>query len=86
MGAGMSEYCSHCGKPHDVWMAAPKYYDLTGETKDSIRNLRRKGAWLEGVHYQYDPMGRMWVNYTEAMKWIGASQRESGSENTGRAA
>jgi len=69
-------------------MLAAEYRRRTGETPDSIRNLRRKGQWIEGEHYRYDALDRMWVNYTRVMAWVAGdgSLKESSSANTTRAA
>lgn len=79
-----SHFCPQCGSPADRWILAAEYKALTGETNDSIRNLRRQGEWIEQVHYRYDPRGRLWINYSEVMKWLEGekSPKASSSERT----
>lgn len=52
------------------WVRLKKYCELTGVTNNAIHQWRRKGVWLDGVQCKIGPDGNVWVNLTEADKWV----------------
>jgi hypothetical protein len=56
------------------WVRASKYYELSGETKDSVTYKRTSGKWVEGVHWRIAPDGMVWVNLVEVEKWVTGNQ------------
>jgi hypothetical protein len=46
-----------------------KWCTITGDTKDAVYSRKRDGKWAEGIHCIMRD-GRLWVNYSEAMKWL----------------
>lgn len=52
------------------WVKAKKYYELSGETLDSVKAKRRAGHFIEGVHYKLAPDGNIWINTEEVEKWV----------------
>ncbi|WP_212684807.1 excisionase [Undibacterium baiyunense] len=44
-----------------TWVKLEKYIELSGDTKESVRNRRKVGKWLDGVETKiYE--GHIWVN------------------------
>lgn len=47
-----------------------KAAELTGYTDRAIESKIDKGQWLEGVHYNKAPDGRVFIDLEEIEKWI----------------
>ncbi|WP_412494897.1 DNA-binding protein [Shewanella algae] len=41
-----------------------------GITAECARKYRERGFWLEGKHWQYDPVGRVVYNIKEIELWM----------------
>lgn len=52
------------------YMRIKTYAMRYGDTVQAIYARRKKGSWLEGVHYQKSPDGNLWVNLIEVKQWI----------------
>lgn len=65
--------------PRMPWVTLKKYCELTGETSKSVKWKRLGGrskdtihlpAWTDGIEYQYDPKGQLWINLEAVQSWI----------------
>lgn len=52
------------------WVLINKLSDATGYTDDAVRAKRKRGVWIEGVHWRKAPDGRLFFNLPEIQKWI----------------
>lgn len=46
-----------------------KWCRITGDTKGAVYSRKRDGKWAEGIHCVMKD-GRLWINYSEAIKWL----------------
>ena len=51
------------------WVKLNKYYELSGETRNTVYKKRRNGLWLEGREYRVADDGVMWVNLEAVNSW-----------------
>ena len=51
------------------WVLADTYCSYTGDTRDAVNARRRRGEWLEGIHYIIRKR-RMWINLDEVKQWL----------------
>ena len=51
------------------WVKLNKYYELSGETRNTVYKKRRNGLWLEGREYRIADDGVMWVNLEAVNSW-----------------
>ncbi|HJV53070.1 MAG TPA: hypothetical protein VJ652_16505 [Noviherbaspirillum sp.] len=52
------------------WIRAKQYCDITGEPMDTINGRILDAVWAAGVHYKRTGPRTLWINITEAQKWI----------------
>jgi hypothetical protein len=58
----------------------PERYGLS---RNAVRAYIKRGIWLEGREYQYDPLGMIWVIPKGVREWVLLrGKRQSGSEVT----
>jgi len=55
------------------WVLTNTYCNHTGDTRDAINARRRRGEWLEGIHYIVKKR-RVWINLDEVKQWLLKSQ------------
>lgn len=60
----------------DDWIRDEYYYFKTGESKDSVSNLIRKGYWIEKLHWKRDDARRLWIDYEAVKEWILIGSKE----------
>lgn len=61
------------------WVKAKKYYELSGETKDSVRHKRESGHFIDGIHTKIAEDGNLWVNLEAVEQWV-----ENGKKSVSR--
>lgn len=44
--------------------------NVFGITSECARKYRERGVWLEGKHWNYDPIGRVVYNVYEIEQWM----------------
>jgi hypothetical protein len=52
------------------WILAEKLAELTGYTVEAIRNKKKKGVWLEGIHWTKFPDGRIGYRAEAIERWM----------------
>jgi hypothetical protein len=52
------------------WIKAKKYYELSGETYDSVKSKRKAGHFIDGIHCKVANDGNLWINVDEVEKWV----------------
>ncbi len=52
------------------WVLINKLVDLVGYTANAIRAKIKKGVWIQGVHWQKAPDGRLLFNLEAIYRWI----------------
>jgi len=45
------------------WVKGSIYINMTGHTKDTLKQNRSKGVWAEGKHYKKAPDGVVYYNH-----------------------
>lgn len=61
--------------PNDFPYMPLKAYALQyGDSVKAVYARRKKGAWIQGIHYQKSPDGKLWVNLIEVKQWIEQSK------------
>ena len=51
------------------WVTIDKYSELSGCTKEAIRNRIKKRVWYHELQYK-KAKGRIYINIEEVEKWI----------------
>lgn len=52
------------------WKTLDKFSEESGMTKESIRALKKKGAWREKIHWTKAANGRIFINTVAVEQWI----------------
>ena len=52
------------------WILQKKYAELTGLSVIAMKFKRRRGQWIEGVHWRRGPDGNVWINTEEVDLWV----------------
>jgi hypothetical protein len=52
------------------WKTLEKFSDESGMTQESIRALKKKGVWIEKLHWVKAANGRIFINVGAVEKWI----------------
>ena len=56
-------------RPEVKWVKLQTYCDLTGDTPAAVRNRKKRGVWVDGIHCIVRSR-HLWINLTEAQKWV----------------
>lgn len=57
------------------WVTIEKYCSDTGETRSAVDNRRKRGIWLEGVHWSHPKGGAVMINTETVEEWIQQGSR-----------
>lgn len=52
------------------WVVIKVLAHQSGLTEDAIRAKKKKGVWVEGVHWRKAPDNRIWFNTEAIEKWV----------------
>jgi hypothetical protein len=52
------------------WVKLSKYCEQSGDTPDAVHAKRRKGWWLDGIHWRLAPDGNIWINLEAVNAWV----------------
>lgn len=55
--------------PQPEWVLASKYQDMTGVTRETVKQRKKSGVWLEGQQVAVVAR-RLYVNVKAADQWI----------------
>jgi len=55
--------------PQAEWVLASKYQDMTGVTRETVKQRKKSGVWLEGQQVAVVAR-RLYVNVKAADQWI----------------
>lgn len=56
------------------YMRLKAYAVQYGDSVQAVYARRKKGIWIQGIHYQKSPDGKLWVNLLEVKQWIEQSK------------
>ncbi|MYN05370.1 excisionase [Pseudoduganella sp. DS3] len=57
--------------PH--WALINKVIEITGYSDDAIRAKKKRGEWLEGIHWRKAPDNRVVFDLSAINRWMGGS-------------
>jgi hypothetical protein len=55
-----------------VWVLISKVTELTGYTDDAIRAKKKRGEWIEGMHWRKAPDNRIVFDMVLINRWMGS--------------
>lgn len=64
------------GHESDEWITLAQYCARTGDKPGAVHKRRSRQIWKDGVHCKKAPNNHLWVNYTEAQKWVKSNPPE----------
>jgi hypothetical protein len=53
-----------------ILVTIKKFSELTGLTEEAIRQYRKKGQWIEQIHWVKAPNGRIFIKVKAVFAWI----------------
>lgn len=53
-----------------ILVTIKKFAELTGLTEEAIRQCKKKGQWLENIHWVKAPNGRIFIKTKAAYLWM----------------
>ena len=56
-----------------ILVTIKKFAELTGLTEEAIRQYRKKGQWIEKIHWVKAPDGRIFIITKAAYAWMQGS-------------
>ena len=51
------------------WVKLKRYCEISGDTADAVDARKRRGKWLQGIHWQ-KRSGAIWINLEEVSLWV----------------
>jgi len=66
------------------WILLNKFCELTGYTSDAFHGKKRRGIWLEGLHWKYGPDRHIFVAWQEIDRWVEADQESQYAASSSR--